>query len=274
MLPHITQAGDGEPVLLLHGYPQSSSCWRHQIPVLAKTHRVIAPDWPGFGRSEPPASRPTYDAEVERIEHLVRSLGVDRFNLVAHDYGGFLALGYLRRHGERVSRLAILNSRAHGIFRPWFYRFSRGQHWAATHMPAVLRRLPLRLLHHHALREYRTAGCFDTALEDEYLGWMDTQRGRRTYVDFFAEYHVPAVPGLADSLDRITCPTAIVWGDRDAYIPFRTACDLAERIPDATLTRLRGGNHYIMEDRPDAVTHALLELLARPCVVSGSNRMS
>ena len=72
----------GEPVLLLHGYPQSASCWRHQIPALAENHRVIAADWPGFGRAEPPGTPPTYDDEVERIGGLADSFGLDRFNLM------------------------------------------------------------------------------------------------------------------------------------------------------------------------------------------------
>jgi pimeloyl-ACP methyl ester carboxylesterase len=264
---HIERGG-GEPVLLLHGYPQSASCWRHQIPALAQSHRVIAVDWPGFGRSAPPDSPPTYDAEVERIGQLADSFGLDRFNLVAHDYGGFLGLGYAQRHPERVMRLALLNTRAHNIFRPWFYRFSRGQGWAASKVPGLVRLLPLRRLHHVALRPYRTLGCFDETLEDEYLGWMDTERGRRAFVDFFANYHVPAVPGLAEGLSEVSCPTAIIWGDRDRYIPFSTARELAERIPNATLTRLKGGDHYIMEERPDEVTSALMDLLAVPCVAT------
>jgi pimeloyl-ACP methyl ester carboxylesterase len=97
---------------------------------------------------------------------------------------------------------------------------------------------------------------------------MDTPRGRQTFVDFFTNYHVPEVPGLAAGLGRVGCPTAIIWGDRDRYIPFSTARELAERIPGATLTQLTGGDHYIMEERPDEVTAALLELLARPCAVS------
>jgi pimeloyl-ACP methyl ester carboxylesterase len=222
----------------------------------------------GFGRAGPPDTPATYDAEVERIGELADTFGVHRFNLVAHDYGGFLGLGYVQRHPDRVMRLALLNTRAHSIFRPWFYRFSQGQHWLASHAPALLRHLPLRRLHHVALRPYRRMGCFDEGLEDEYLGWMDTRRGRQTFVDFFANYHVPAVPGLADGLGRIGCPTAIIWGNRDRYIPFATARDLAERIPDTTLTQLTGGDHYIMEERPAEVTAALLDLLARrPSVV-------
>jgi pimeloyl-ACP methyl ester carboxylesterase len=256
--------GNGEPVLLLHGYPQSASCWRHQIPTLAARHRVVAADWPGFGRAEPPTAAPTFDNEVAHIDRLADSFGLDRFNLVAHDYGGFLGLSYVQRHPERVSRLALLNTRAHNVFRPWFYRFSMTQHWVAVHAPALMRRLPLRLLHHVALRPYRSLGCFDDALEDEYLGWMDTPAGRRTYVDFFAHYQVPVVRELGAGLTQIRCPTAIIWGDRDRYIPYSTAVQLADRIASATLTRLAGGDHYIMEERPHDVTAALLDLLSRP----------
>jgi pimeloyl-ACP methyl ester carboxylesterase len=259
------EMGDGEPVLLLHGYPQSAMCWRHQFPTLANRYRVIAPDWPGFGASAPPATPPTYDAEVERIGQLADQLKLDRFNLIAHDYGGFLGLGYVLRHPDRVLRLAVLNSRAHGIFRPWFYGFSIGQRWLTTHRAtaALTRHLPVGALHHLALRRYRKLGCFDTTVENEYLGWMDTTEGRRTFVEFFAHYHLPRIPWLAAGLKQISCPTAIIWGDRDAYIPFRTALELSQHIPGATLTRLRGADHYVMEQRPDQVTSALLELLAR-----------
>jgi pimeloyl-ACP methyl ester carboxylesterase len=263
----VVDVGKGEPVLLLHGYPQSASCWRHQIPALAENHRVIATDWPGFGHADPPSLPPTYDNEVEHIGLLADSFGLDRFNLVAHDYGGFLALGYVLRHPNRVIRLALLNTRAHNIFRPWFYRFSQGQNWIAAHAPAIAARLPLRRLHHIALGHYRSLGCFDDGLEDEYLGWMDTARGRRTFVDFFAHYRLPAVPELAEGLSRIACPTAVVWGDRDRYIPFATARQLSDRIPGATLTRLSGGDHYIMEERPHEVTEAVLDLLTREPVV-------
>jgi pimeloyl-ACP methyl ester carboxylesterase len=262
----VVAGSGGEPVLLLHGYPQSASCWRHQIATLADDHTVVAPDWPGFGRSDPPATAPTYDNEIDRLERLVQRLGWRRFNLVAHDYGGFVGLGYVIRHPERVQRLALLNTRAHRVFRPWFYRFSLSQHWAATHplASAPARRLPLAALHHVALTRYRRIGCFDTAMEAEYLGWMSTAQGKRTFWEFFLHYPVPAVPWLTEGLVTIRCPVTVVWGDRDPYVPFGTALELADRIPDAELVRLRGADHYVMEERPREVTAALVSLLNRP----------
>lgn len=262
---HYVEAGQGEAVLLLHGYPQDHRTWRHQIAALSTRYRVVAPDLLGFGKS---ARRldvlPTYEAESERIGRFAEVLGLSRFNLMCHDYGGYLGLGYTIRHPERVLRLAILNSRAHGIFTREFYRFSLAQHWVSRH--ASMRRLaallPLAALHRRGLRKYVKRGCFSPQLLDGYLSWMDEPLGRRWYFHFFAHYHVPVRPELAAGLSSITCPVAVVWGDADSYIPFSTALELATRIPHATLTHLRGVDHFVMEERPAAVTAALEQLLA------------
>ena len=119
------------------------------------------------------------------------------------------------------------------------------------------------------MARYRNIGCFETALEAEYLGWMNTSQGRRTFWAFFAHYPVAAVPWLTERLAAIQCPVAVIWGDRDPYIPFDTARELTDRIPHATLTHLRGADHYIMEERPREVTDALLGLLGRPAASHG-----
>ncbi len=138
-----------------------------------------------------------------------------------------------------------------------------GQHWIATRptLSAAAQHLPLATLHHVALTRYRRLGCFDGALETEYLGWMKTPEGRRTFWEFFAHYPVPAVPWLAERLATIRCPVSVIWGDRDPYVPFETARELADRIPDARLSRLYGADHYVTEERPREVTDALLSLL-------------
>jgi pimeloyl-ACP methyl ester carboxylesterase len=261
------EAGQGEPVLLLHGYPQNHLCWRRQIPALARTHRVIAPDWPGFGGSEPASAPPRYEIEVERIGELADALGLERFNLIAHDYGGFIGLGYVLRHPERVMRLALLNTRAHGTFVRSFYRFSLLQRMVSRSAPlrGLARHLPLGRLHHAGFEAERARGCFSPEIEAQYLAWMDTPRGRAYFFRFFAHYHLPVRPELAAGLASIRCPTAIIWGQRDPYIPLQIARELATRIPDAHSTFLPDGGHFVMEHRPEQVSAALCELLDRPC---------
>jgi pimeloyl-ACP methyl ester carboxylesterase len=264
---HYVEAGQGEVVLLLHGYPQDHRAWRHQIGALSARYRVIAPDWLGFGRSERRLDvAPDYEAESERIGRFADQLGLSRFNLICHDYGGYIGLGYVIRHADRVLRFALLNSRAHGTFRPWFYRFSLVQGWVARH--ALMRRLaallPLAALHRRGLRRYVALGCFSEELGQAYVSWMDPPAGRRWFYHFFAHYHLPVRPELGMGLANISCPVAIIWGDRDPYIPFSTAQELSARIARATLTQLPGADHFVMEERPDEVNQALEQLLATP----------
>jgi pimeloyl-ACP methyl ester carboxylesterase len=112
--------------VLLHGYPTNHLSWRHQTPTLAATHRVIAPDLLGWGESDRPLElRFDYESERDRIGRLLDALGIERCSLVGHDYGGFLALGYVQANPDRVRRFAILNSRAHATFVPrWYATFA------------------------------------------------------------------------------------------------------------------------------------------------------
>lgn len=103
-------AGFGDPLVLLHGWPQSHRAWRGQTGPLSESRRVIAPDWLGWGGSARDTALPCdYDSEVDRLARLLDALGLDHVDLACHDYGGFLGLGLVQRHPGRVRRLAILN---------------------------------------------------------------------------------------------------------------------------------------------------------------------
>ncbi|MBF6131689.1 alpha/beta hydrolase [Nocardia otitidiscaviarum] len=257
------EAGSGEPLVLLHGYPQSHVCWRHQIAPLARVRRVIAPDWFGWGESErAPGADCTYDREVVRLARVLDTLAPGPVELAGHDYGGHLALGLAVRDPNRLRRLAILNSRAHRTFPPAYYLL-----FASLTVPArrpllrrVLLRTPVGSINRALMRRYVRAGAFDTEQLERYVGWMDTPEGRERFVDFFAGYSVRLRPQLAD-LSPIRCPTAVIWGDRDVPCPWSIAADLARRLPNATLTRIAGADHYVMEERPAEVTAALLDWL-------------
>ncbi|MFQ6228647.1 alpha/beta fold hydrolase [Nocardia sp. NPDC002869] len=86
-------AGSGDPLVLLHGWPQSHAAWREQIGPLSDSRRVIAPDWLGWGASARDTALPCdYDSEVDRLARMLDALALDRVDLACHDYGGFLGL--------------------------------------------------------------------------------------------------------------------------------------------------------------------------------------
>jgi pimeloyl-ACP methyl ester carboxylesterase len=245
---------DAEPVLLLHGYPADHRCWRHQVPALSARHRVITPDL-SFD----------YDTEVARLGRLLDALELDAVNLAGHDYGGFLALGFAENHPGRVRRLALLNSRAHATFTPrWYAAFSL---ISLLGRSPVLRRparhLPYAALHRRALAPLVRAGHLDPHVLDGYVGWMAQPEGRRWLLHYFGDYRTPARPELRRRLRDIGCPTAVVWGRADPYLSPAIATELAGSVPRAELTMLADAGHWVMDERPAAVTEALGRLLER-----------
>jgi pimeloyl-ACP methyl ester carboxylesterase len=255
---------DGEVVVFIHGYPQSHYMWRHQIPELAKTHRVIAVDWFGWGESERVLTQPVgYDAEVERIGKLLDALDIERCNLVAHDYGGYISIGFVLAHPDRVLRFAILNSRAHDTF-------NRSGFWAcwlvattSRTAPGLLAALPLEKIHRLGLEPYEQAGIFDKELVERYVGWMGEPANRRWFARFFAGYRLRPRRHQLEALAKLEIPTAVIWGDADPWCPPEIGHELAATIPGAVETRIRHGMHFIAEHKPVEVTASIQALLAR-----------
>ena len=108
---HYLEAGEGDPILLLHGFPTSSHLWRNVMPELAKTHRVIAIDLPGYGLSDKPLDA-TYDFEFYEnvIDGFLDALDIHTTNLVLHDFGGPIGLFWAVRHPRRVRDIVLLNT--------------------------------------------------------------------------------------------------------------------------------------------------------------------
>lgn len=258
---------EGEPVVLLHGYPADHRSWRNQIPELSKSHRVIALDWLGWGESErSPALSYDYGTEVERIGRVLDALGLTRVNFFAHDYGGFIGLGFAERHPERLLRLAILNSRAHRSFPlPWFLILgatSIAGRWPL--LRSISPKLPLAEMHARSLAPLGRTGAMNRELIASWTDWMrDPEAARFLMRHNRADYSVRQRRELSRDMRRIGCPTAVVWGRDDQYLSPRIPEQLAAGIPGAELTLLDAG-HFVMEEAPAEVNAALLELLERP----------
>ena len=259
------ERGAGEPCLLLHGYPQNHTCWRRVVDSLARTHRAIAVDWPGWGESIGGAELGAkYDDEAARIGKILDALEIEGVNLFAHDYGGHLALGFAARNTHRLLRLAILNSRAQATFpRRWYLQFSAMSAMARTAgLDRAMAALPLYETHRNSLKRYVLNGSFSSDELDGYIGFLRTTAGRRRFVRFFRDYQTRVRGELPGACRLIDVPTAVIYGDRDPYCPFSIAEELTGLLPRATLVRITDGDHYIMEERPAEVVAALHALLA------------
>ena len=109
---HAAVAGEGPPVLLVHGFPDDHAVWRKQIPALAAAgYKVIAPDMRGCGESEAPVDVSSYriDVLIDDLVGLLDTLGIERVRLVAHDWGAVIGWAFAIRHPERVERYAALS---------------------------------------------------------------------------------------------------------------------------------------------------------------------
>src|SRR5215212_4552153 len=113
-LINLVQGGSGDPVLLLHGYPQTHVCWHHVAPVLAERFTVVCPDLRGYGDSGKPPSDPEHLAYSKRVMaqdqvDVMQNLGFREFAVVGHDRGARVAHRMALDHPEEISKLALLD---------------------------------------------------------------------------------------------------------------------------------------------------------------------
>jgi pimeloyl-ACP methyl ester carboxylesterase len=130
---HYLTAGKGPPVLLVHGYAETSRMWRPIIPMLAEKFTVIAPDLPGIGESSIPSDKIDMITSAERIHSLVRSLGVEKARVVGHDIGLMVAYAYAAKFPAETEKLVLMDAFLPGVpgWEPiynapniWHFRFN------------------------------------------------------------------------------------------------------------------------------------------------------
>jgi pimeloyl-ACP methyl ester carboxylesterase len=111
---HVAQAGQGDLLILLHGYPQSGEVWRHIAPAFARNHTVLIPDLRGMGLSDAPEGPYDFSTVAADIHQLVRETGQTHVKIVGHDWGGAIGAFYALQHREDVSKLAFIESAVAG----------------------------------------------------------------------------------------------------------------------------------------------------------------
>ena len=278
----VAVAGDpaNPPVILLHGFPESHRTWRHQIPMLAASHYVIAPDQRGYARSSKPEDVENYtpDKPVADLIALADALDIDRFTLVAHDWGGAIAWMAALQHPLRIARLVILNAPHPQIFQRTliddpeqrrasrYIRTFRDTHIDKGLVGAGLERFFASTFAQHLVSA--VAGQDKAAYLDEW-----SQPGAMTAMLNWYRASRIIVPEESETVERpvwidapfppVTQPTLVIWGMKDkALLPCQLD-GLDRLVPDLTLVKIEDGGHFIPWEKPEAVNAALGDWLAR-----------
>lgn len=256
---HVEQAGEGEPVVLLHGFGGSTHLWRQVIPRLAVRHRVVAIDLNGFGWTERPRAREAYTIEGQAalVRGVLDALGIERAHLVGHSYGGGLAIWLAARHPERVRSLSLVASTLPT------YSTARRRSWAAS------RPLVALFVRTRALREGFVRGGLERAVADPavvtdelvraYLARLRVEGATRAFQGLTA----PANGSRPEvRLEELRVPTLGVWGEQDRLLTIEDGARGLARIPGSRFVRLAGVGHLPMEEAPELLAATLEEFLA------------
>lgn len=227
------------PTLLLHGWGASSDLFAATMRGLGDGLDLIAPDFPGFGATEPPPVPWGVGEYVDWTLALLDWLDVERANIVGHSFGGRVAIKLAALHPERVARLVLTDAAGIRPRRDWRYH-------AQVRAFKTMRALAQWRYTPQPLREWAGAQVAQQGSPD-YKAASGTVRG--SFVRVVNE-------DLRDYLPRIHAPTLLIWGDRDEDTPLADAQLMERLIPDAGLVVFEGAGHY-----------AYLEQSGRFCVI-------
>lgn len=261
---------DAPVVLMLHGNPTWSFYWRRLISALRLTHRVIAPDHIGCGKSDKPGDD-TYSyrlaQRVEDIEALVEQLGLQGITLAVHDWGGMIGMGWAHRHPDLVARLVVLNTaafpmpstkrlpaslwlardtKAGALLVRGFNAFARG----ATRLAVTRVKLP---------KEVRDGLCAP------YDSWDHRRAVLRFVQDIPLKESDPSFSLVRDVGEHLhqfnDRPVLICWGDRDFVFDDHFLRVWKTALPDAEIHQFPDCGHYVLEDAPEEIEQLVLRFL-------------
>ncbi|MFD3377479.1 MULTISPECIES: alpha/beta fold hydrolase [unclassified Streptomyces] len=261
------EAGDGPPLLLLHGSGPGVTGWRNyrgNLPVLARHFRCLALEFPGFGVSDPIAENPMA-AAPKAVLRFLEGLGLDRVDVVGNSMGGFVAVGLAVAHKDLFRRVVTIGGVGRNILSPapseglnLLVEFTENPtrenlvQWlrSMVHDPA--------LLTEELIEERWTSATDPSTLEASRRIY-----GRQAMAAVLAAQAHSDQPVWA-ALHKVTAPTLLTWGRDDRVTPLDNALLPLRTIPRAELHVLPDCGHWAMIEQKEAWESAVLAFLTRP----------
>ena len=269
---NLVTGGEGPPVLMLHGYPETHAMWHKVAPKLARDYTVVCADLRGYGDSSKPAGAADHSNYAKRVMALdqlalMRSLGFDRFDVLAHDRGARVAHRLAMDHPEAVRRLVLLDvAPTLAMYEQTSQAFARAYwHWFFLIQPAPL---PERLIEADPaayicdVMGRRSAGLapFDPLALAEYQRCMALPGAAHGLCE---DYRAAAgIDMTHERADRdagrlIEPPLLALWGEQGVVHQCFRPLDEWRRVADDVRGEALPAGHYIPEEVPDLLVHHL-----------------
>ena len=269
------------PIVLLHGFPESHRTWRGLAPMLCDRFRLIMPDQRGFAGSDAPPDKAEYSTDriIADLFALVDRLGLDRFTLVGHDWGGAVAWATALRGDPRLEKLVIINAPHPVVFQkslienadqcaasqyitafrtPGFEKAVEAMGWDSFFNKSFGGHVDLRLISPEEKAEY-IAEWSQPGVFTAMLNWY---RAAQVVVPP-PSVIVPLPDFLLRAFPEVTVPTLVVWGMKDkALLPVQLD-GLDRLVDDLTVVRVEDAGHFLPWEKPEAVAAALGPFLER-----------
>jgi pimeloyl-ACP methyl ester carboxylesterase len=253
-------------LLLLHGFPSASHQYRRLIDALGNDYRLVAPDYPGFGHTEAPASFTySFDALAGVLEGFVERIGLSRFALYAFDFGGPVGFRLATRHPERIAGLVVQNANAYEEGLSDLARSAianrPGVEGAADRARELLNLPVTRGQYEGGVADARLVAPDGWTLDQHFL---DRPGRDRAQVDLALDYHcnVELYPVWQRYLREHRPPALVLWGRNDAFFTEAGARAYLRDLPDAELHVLDTG-HFALEDRLPEIAPRIAAFLDR-----------
>ena len=233
------------PVVYVHGVPNTAAMWR---PFLERTGG-LAPDLPGFGKSAKPAA---FDYSIAGLSGWLRDFlaerGVERYSLVAHDWGA-LALALAQSEPDRVERVVLLDAVP---LLPGYEWHALARQWRRPVIGEMAMGFTFKFIVRRLLRLPDGSAFPDGELDDI---WDHFDHGtQRAILRLYRSAPPRALEAAGATLDRITCPALVLWGDADPYLPVSFAHDYAGALGGtADVAVVEGAGHWPWIGHPEVV---------------------
>lgn len=269
---HVTMAGpgDGEPVVLLHGFPEFWYGWRYQIPVLADAgYRVIAPDQRGYNKSDKPNGIEAYtvDKLAADVSGLLDGLGYDSASFVGHDWGAGVLWQTMLRYPDRVDQGVIINVPHPEVFEELLTSEPRQLLKSYYMFFYQLPRVPEFVLSADGWRGLRW--FIDTSNREDVFTDTEIERYREAWerpgaITAMLNWYRALFRGDASEppTTDVTVPTTVVWGTQDPYLVPEMAEASVDYCQQGRLELFEDATHWVQHERSEALNELLIEWLA------------